>query len=517
MTDALRRNNLRGIGLRRAAAFAFFALLLWGHPLPCLSQADPQSTKPNILLIAVDDLRPELGCYGVDMIQTPHIDRLAARSMVFTRAYAQMALCNPSRASMMTGLRPDTLKIWDLETHFRRNRPDLVTLPQLFIAHGYTTVRVGKIYHNSLPDPSSWNMPTPDIPIKHIYLDPETRRRHWERAAAARRLGKGQPWIDALLRGPTTECMEAADNQYRDGSATDVAIALLKQLKEKGPFFLGMGYIKPHLPFTAPKKYWDLYDRAQIPMAENNYLPKDAPIWAVNTHWELACYEDFAGVLRPTEGGLTEDQARLLKHGYYACVSYIDAQIGRLLDSLQKLGLTENTIVVLVGDHGWKLGEHNSWGKQTNYEADTRSPMIIHAPGVEGNGKTCSALVEYMDIYPTLCELVGWEPPHQLEGTSMVPLLRDPEIPWKYAAFSQFQRGFMGRYMGRAIRTDRYRYVEWRDWFDNRLIDAELYDHQTDPQENHNIARLSENHELLQSLSRQLWQGWWAARPPVQR
>jgi iduronate 2-sulfatase len=267
---------------------------------------------------------------------------------------------------------------------------------------------------------------------------------------------------------------------------------------------------------VAPKKYWDLYDRARIPLAENNYFPENAPIFAMNTHRELACYEDFVGVLRPTEGSLSEDEARLLKHGYYACVSYVDAQIGRLLDTLQKLGLADNTIVVLVGDHGWKLGEHNSWGKQTNYELDTHAPLIVFAPGAEGNGKSCSALVEYMDIYPTLCELVGWELPHQLEGTSMVPLLRNPEIPWKYAAFSQIQRGFMGRFMGRAIRTDRYRYVEWRDWYDNRLIDAELYDHQTDPQENINLSRRSENQELMQRLSRQLWQGWWAARPPIQ-
>ena len=505
-------------GLRRALPCAVLVsmTLFWGYAFPVQAQDGPQPTKPNVLFIAVDDLRPELGCYGVDAIQTPHIDRLAARGMVFTRAYAQMALCNPSRASMMTGLRPDTLKIWDLETHFRRNRPDLITLPQIFIANGYTSVRVGKIYHNSLPDPRSWNMPSPEIPIKHLYLDPETRRRHWERAAAARRLGKGQPWIDALLRGPTTESVEAEDNQYRDGSATDVAITLMKELKNKGPFFLAMGYIKPHLPFTAPRKYWDLYDRDQIPLAENNFLPLDAPLWAVNTHWELACYEDFEGVLSPTEGGLTEDEARLLKHGYYACVSYIDAQIGRLLDAARKMDLLDNTIVILIGDHGWKLGEHNSWGKQTNYEVDTRSPMIISAPGFEG-GRSCRALVEYMDVYPTLCDLAGLEPPHQLEGTSMAPLLKDPETPWKHAAFSQFQRGFMGRYMGRAIRTDRYRYVEWRDWFDNRLIDAELYDHQSDPQENINIARRSENQELLQQLSRQLWQGWWAARPPVRR
>jgi len=517
MFDSLRWNRPKGRGLRLAAGITTAALILWGYCLPCVAQTETQGPKPNILFIAVDDLRPELGCYGSDLVQTPHIDRLARRGMVFLRAYAQMAVCNPSRASILTGLRPDTLKVWDLQTHFRRNRPGIITLPQLFMAHGYQAQHVGKVFHDTLPDPVSWSRPEPDNPITYHYLDPETRARHWERSAAAKRLGKGDAWVDSVLRGPATECFEADDNQYRDGAATDIAIKLLRELRNKGPFFLAVGYQKPHLPFVAPKKYWDLYDRAKIPLAENNYLPKNAPIFAMNTLWELACYEDFVGVLKPSEGSLTDDEARLLKHGYYACVSYIDAQVGRLLDALQRLDLADSTIIVLLGDHGFKLGEHNSWCKQTNYEVDTHSSLIIFAPGAEGSGKTCNALVEYMDIYPTLCELAGLEPPHQLEGFSMVPLLQDPEIPWKSAAFSQFQRGFMGRFMGRAIRTDRYRYVEWRDWFDNRFITAELYDLQTDPQENVNIAGLSESQELLQRLSRRLWQGWWGARPPVRR
>jgi arylsulfatase A-like enzyme len=289
----------------------------------------------------------------------------------------------------------------------------------------------------------------------------------------------------------------------------------LRDLKKEGPFFLAVGYHKPHLPLIAPKKYWDLYQREDIPMAENDYLPENAPLFAMNTMWELASYEDFAGVIKPTEGSLTEEEARLLKHGYLACVSYIDAQVGRLLATLEQQELTENTIVVLMSDHGWKLGEHNSWCKQTNYEVDTRSPLIIYDPRARGNGQTCRALVEYVDLYPTLCELAGLEPPPRLEGISMVPLLEDPALRWKHAAFSQFQRGFMGKFMGRSIRTRRYRYVEWRNWFDNTFIAAELYDHRTDPQENVNIAGKSENQKTLQELSRRLWQGWWAARPPI--
>ncbi len=510
-----KRIRQTGRSLSRMLRIAFSVLVFCCLCLPSAVYSEAQSPRPNVLFITVDDLRPELGCYGSDLVQTPNIDQLARQSLVFTRAYSQMTMCNPSRASLLTGLRPDTIKIWDLQTHFRKNRPDIVTLPQLLTAHGYQTVRVGKIYHNTLPDPPSWSQPAPQNPINYQYLEPKTRAANWERSAAAVRLGKRPAWIAAILRGPATECHEARDNKYMDGASTDLAIGLLKKLKDTGPFFLAVGYIKPHLPFVAPKKYWDLYDRSKIPLAENSFLPRNAPYYAMNTNFELACYADFVDVPKPTEGSLTDDQARLLKHGYYACVSYIDAQIGKLLKELKRLGLSENTIIILLGDHGYKLGEHNSWGKQTSYEIDAHSPLIMHVPGAKGNGRSCSALVEFMDIYPTLCELTGLDPPHQLEGFSMAPLLQDPEIPWKNAVFFQFPGGFMGRYMGRSIRTDRYHFVEWRDWFDNTFIDAELYNLQDDPQENHNIARYSENQEVLQQLSRRLWQGWRGARPPV--
>jgi arylsulfatase A-like enzyme len=515
MFDGLKRHRPDVRGLRRSAGILGAALILSGTCLPGIAQTEDQGAKPNILFITVDDLRPELGCYGSDLVQTPNIDRLARRGMVFTRAYAQMAMCNPSRASMLTGLRPDTIKIWDLQTHFRKNRPDIVTLPQLLMAHGYHTVSVGKIFHGTLPDPPSWSQPTPENPFNYQYLDPKTRAANWERSAAAVRVGKRPAWIAAVLRGPATECYDTRDTKYRDGATTDLAIGLLKKIKDKGPFLLAVGYQKPHLPFVAPKKYWDLYDRSAIPLAKNRFLPKNAPTFAMNTNFELACYSDFAAVPKPTEGSMTDDQARLLKHGYYACVSYIDAQVGRLLDALERSGLADNTIIVLLGDHGFKLGEHNSWGKQSCYEIDAHTSLIMFVPGAAGMGRTCGALVELIDIYPTLCDLTGLEPPHQLEGFSMAPLFDDPEIPWKSAVFFQFQGGFMGRYMGRSIRTERYRYVEWRDWYENTFIDAELYDLQTDPGEDLNIARFSESQELLQLLSRRLWQGWWGARPPV--
>jgi len=274
-----------------------------------------------------------------------------------------------------------------------------------------------------------------------------------------------------------------------------------------------VGYYKPHLPFVAPKKYWDLYDPAEIPKAANDYPPRDAPPFALNDMSELACYDGFAQVSRAAEGGLPEAQARLLKHGYYACVSFIDAQIGRLLAELDRLKLRENTVIVIWGDHGWKLGEHRAWCKQTNYEIDTRAPLIISTPDSQTTRHSQTSLVECVDIYPTLCELAGLAVPQGLEGLSLVPLLSGEVRPWKTAAFSQFQRGFQGKIMGRSIRTDRFRYVEWRNWFDGRFIAREIYDHQNDPGENINIAGLPENEDLVRSLSTILNAGWWKALP----
>ncbi len=501
----------------RSGSFLASVWIFW-LPLSILAAGQSHPTeKPNVLFIAVDDLRPELGCYGSRTVLSPNIDRLANQGLVFTRAYCQQAICNPSRASLLTGLRPDSIKVWDLETHFRKHRPNIVTLPQHFKNHGYQTVGLGKIFHDTLPDPPSWSRPEPDYPVNYHYLSQETRARQWDRAANASRLGRTQNWIYTYLRGPATECLEAEDNQYRDGAMADEALKIMQELKDQGPFFLAVGFYKPHLPFVAPKKYWDLYTREQLPLAPNNFLPKDAPRFAVNGMQELMCYEDFVDSPRPTEGCLSESQARLLRHGYYACVSYIDAQIGRLLDAVEQWDLRDNTIIVLWGDHGWKLGEHNSWGKRTNYEVDTLSPLIISAPGVLGNGNVTASLVEFVDIFPTLCELTGLPIPNKLEGFSLVPLLNDPHRYWKHAVFSQFQRGFTGRYMGRSVRTPRYRYVEWRDWIDRRLIAAELYDHDSDPQENINIVQDPANKDLIKTLTWQLRRGWWYARPDIKR
>jgi iduronate 2-sulfatase len=506
MASGLKRREFIKLGGAAAAAGLFPA----GFPF---SSASEPGKRPNVLFIIVDDLRPEMGCYGSDLVKTPNFDRLARRGLVFSRAYCQQAVCNPSRSSLLTGLRPDTLHVRNNETHFRQRNPDVVTLPQLFKNNGYESLKIGKVFHGTLPDPASWSQPDPPIPVNQVYMSPEIRARQQERAAAAKEIGRSQTWIDAYIRGPATEAFDAPDSSYWDGAAADAAIAAMWKLRKKQPFFLGLGFLRPHLPFVAPKRYWDLYKREDIPLAPNYFLPKGAPRFAINLLTELASYEDFVMAPHPTEGLLSDDQARLLKHGYYACVSFIDAQVGRLLDALDHMKLRQNTIVVLLSDQGFKLGEHGGWGKLTNFECDTRSTLIISAPGQAREAASTSALVELVDVYPTLCELAGLEKPPNLEGVSLVPLFQDPERTWKTAAFSQFQRGYFNRFMGRAIRTERYRYIEWRDRLDRRLVAVELYDHETDPMENVNIAKAPGNEGLVKQLAERLKLGWPAAKP----
>jgi iduronate 2-sulfatase len=469
--------------------------------------------RPNVLLITIDDLRPELGCYGVGAIHSPNIDRLAIRGTVFERAYCAQGVCNPSRVSILTGLRPDSHHVSDNETHFRRFLPSILTLPQAFMKNGYLSACLGKVFHGTLPDPPSWNRfaaPPEDTPL---YMSSATRARQAKREDIARKQGYSQSWINAYLRGPAVESSETADRVHWDGALADLAVAMLRNLKDGQPFFLGVGFTKPHLPYVAPKRYWDLYNREAIMLAPNRSLPRGAPPFAVNNMTELASHEGFVCVKNPTEGGIDDESARLLKHGYYACVSFVDAQVGRVLDALDAQGLRDNTIVVLLGDNGYKLGEHGSWGKMTNYEVDVRAPLVISVPGQRHPGTPVSALVEMVDLYPTLCDLAGIEPPHPIEGTSMAPLIEDPGRAWKTAAFSQYARGFTNRFMGRALRTDRYRLVEWRDLIDGPLVAVELYDHAADPGEDVNIAGDPANRDLVDSLSAQLAAGWRAARP----
>ena len=490
--------------------------------------------KPNVLFVSIDDLRPELGCYGNTEITTPHLDAFALRGMAFTRAYCQAAVCAPSRASVFTGLRPDTTRVWDLRGKFRKNLPDVVTIPQHFHKHGYYTVSMGKIFHNHMPDRVSFDEPdlrpekyrTPEMIDREpesFYHDEELNR---ELAEVRQRRLKKNPnaYADGWAYGRSTESYDAPDSEFYDGAQTDLAIETLARLKQKQePFFLALGYYRPHLPFVAPTKYWDLYDRESISLASNPFLPKDSPIMAMNSAYELkGCY-DLEHVKHPSVASLTEDEARILKHGYYASVSFVDACFGKLMKGLKDLGLDDNTIVVVWGDHGWKLGEHGSWCKQTNYNIDTQVPLLVHVPGQKATGVACDRLVELVDLYPTLCDAVDIPIPANLEGKSFAPLLDEPSLDWKTAAFSQFHRGprvtpDQGDYMGLSMVTSRYHYVQWQDWDDDKKLTGdlqavELYDLEIDPNENQNIANTVDGKRLIARLSVKLKRGWRDAVP----
>jgi len=446
----------------------------------------------NVLFIAVDDLKPLLGCFGREDVRSPHIDRLAARGTVLERTYCQQAVCAPSRASLMSGCRPDTTRVWDLRTPLRRTMPEVLTLPQHFKAHGYTTVSLGKIYHHYVKDdPLGWSekpwRPSGDWKGRG-YLTPEAQ-------VVAARHGKG--------RGPASECADVPDGAYPDGVLATKAIHTLRRLKDE-PFFLAVGFYKPHLPFNAPKTYWDMYPPETIDLADNPFKPTGAPDLAMTNWGELRNYPGM-----PKRGRLTDDQARTLIRGYKACVSYADAQIGRVLGELERLGLSDRTVVVLWGDHGWHLGDHGLWCKHTNFESATRAPLVLASPRIPG-GKRTRRLAEFVDIYPSVCDLAGLAVPRHGEGTSLVPLMRDPQREWKAAAFSQYPRG---RIMGYSMRTERYRYTEWQRRKTGEVVARELYDHQEDPQENVNLAAAGEHRDLAARLARQLKAGWKAARP----
>ncbi len=472
------------------------------------AQVHPNTHRPmNVLFIAVDDLRPELGCYGQTHIHSPNIDRLASQGTVFNRAYCQQAVCGPSRASLLTGARPDTTKVYDLQTHFRKAMPDVVTLPQLFRENGYASIALGKIHHGPEEDDPSWSEkmwhghghPT----AKHGYLLKENQQWVQRRINEQRALGKKskrRPY------GPAFENADVPDDHYGDGITANKAIEYLNRFKDK-PFFMGVGFRKPHLPFLAPKKYYDLYQEEDIKFPENMFAPKDVPAIAMHNSGELRTY---AGI--PGKGPLSDKQARKLIHCYYASISYVDAQIGRVIAELERLGLRENTAIVLWGDHGWQLGEHGLWCKHTNFEVAVRSPLIFSIPGQKAVNTHSDALVEFVDVYPTLAAAAGLNLPAHLEGSSLLPLLDDPKTPWKQAAFSQYPRNNHGRFMGYSMRTDRYRYTRWVKRSTGETSFCELYDHQADPAENINIANLPEHASILKQLDAQMDKGWQGAR-----
>jgi len=421
--------------------------------------------KPNVLFIAVDDLANALACYGDPVAKTPHLDRLAASGVRFDRAYNQIPLCNPARASLMTGLRPDQIKVYDLDRHFREEVPDVVTLPQRFMAAGYFTARVGKIYHYDVPagigtegldDPASWE----------LTVNPKGRDTDDEalifNAEPHRKISAALSWLAA----------DGTDEEQTDGMIATEAIRLMREKKNE-PFFLGVGFFRPHTPFVAPKKYFDLYpiESMRLPYAPGDDR-EDIPTAALAHNNPVPNY------------GLPEPVLLEAMQAYHACVSFVDAQVGRLLDALDELGLAEKTIVVFWSDHGYHLGEHGGiWQKRTLFEEASRTPLLVRVPGAAGNGRACPRVVELVDLYPTLTEAAGLGVAEGLAGASFMDLLANPEAPRESHAITQILRPADDRLavpvMGCSIRTERWRYTEWAEG----AAGVELYDHRGDPKE----------------------------------
>jgi iduronate 2-sulfatase len=465
------------------------------------------AAPPNVLLICVDDLKPTLGAFGDATARTPNIDRLAGRGTAFRCAYTQQGVCAPSRNSLLTGLRPDQIGIYTLGDSFRLGAPDAITLPQSFLRAGYSAESLGKVYHvghGNGDDARSWSRPYwwPQVDDARLAAADGPKP---PAGAALRKLKPGDKALPTPWGWP-----DVPDATLPDGKTADRAVERLEALADGGkPFFLALGFLKPHLPFIAPKRYWDLYDPAALPVyPPDATLPKDAPAFAGHSFGELRQYSDIQAV-----GPLTPDQARTMVHGYYAAVSFTDAQVGRVLDALDRRGLWTNTVVVLWGDHGWHLGDHGLWCKHTNYEQAARQPVIVAAPGFQPG--VCDALVATVDLYPTLCALAGVAAPQGLAGRSLVPLLSDPSATVQDAVFHVFPRRVAGREMlGRAVRTARYRYVEWRAVDNGEVLGSELYDYEADPDETANLASRPERRELVETLAARI-AALGPARPPV--
>ncbi|WP_231741015.1 sulfatase [Thalassoglobus neptunius] len=435
--------------------------------------------RPNVLMIAVDDLRPELACYGANHIHSPNIDRLAESGVRFDRAYCQIAVCGASRASLLSGCRPETTQCWDYKTPLRAKMPDVLTLPQHFRNNRYETTFLGKVYHSRTDDPQGWSLSADRI------------------APADRTKGKGyvlprvplpnqRPANSNRKSGPAFENGgDVPDDAYADGHTADRAVKVMQHLAEQDkPFFFAVGFLKPHLPFNAPAKYWELYDRAsiQIPSREDVI---DGVQYARSGWGELKNYPGIPNDVPYLDDELTAE----LIHGYYAAVSYTDAQVGKLIDELERLNLRDSTIVVLWGDHGWYVGDFGDWCKHTNYEIATRVPLIVSAPGIPEKQKS-NALVEFVDIFPTLSELANLDIPEHCQGQSFVPVLKEPHREWKQAALSQYRKSKPPRIpmLGTSIRTERFRYTDWRNRTTGELDAIELIDFKTNPGATRNVA-----------------------------
>lgn len=463
-----------------------------------------KNKKMNVLMIIIDDLRPELGCYGAKHIKSPNVDKLASEGILFNRAYVQQAICAPSRASILTGCRPDTTGVdypytnW-FKNVFLKSHPDIQTF---FYRSGYYTTAYGRVHHGFKPAFSE----------EHFYPDKSL----W---VSEKHQGKGPQ--------PPVEMMDQPDSAYVDGDITGKVIERLGTAsKKREPFFMAVGYSKPHLPFVCPKKYADLYKRDDVKLSPVPDFPENSP--AYSHPGERKQDNDGTWILQggstlhrekyylQNPGGLTEEFQRTLIHGYYACISFIDAQIGRLIQELKNLGMWENTVVVLFSDQGYHLGDHNWWTKKTVCEFDTRVPLIFRVPGQKMTGHKTDALVEAVDIYPTLLDACGFNIPGYMEGTSFMPLIENPKREWKKAAFSQYPRGRSGARGYReaySIRTENFRCTEWRD-NEGKVRAREFYDHRKDSFESKNLINEKKYKKIIEEHEKILKEGWKKALPP---
>ena len=497
--------------MRKLTRFFFVLSVLTATPFIRANE------KPNVLFLVVDDLKPLLGCYGDDTVHTPNIDRLAASGITFTNAHTNQAVCGPSRCSFFTSLRPDRTGVHDLNTDFLGVSPWAVTLPEHFIANGYATAGAGKLFHGGKSDgimeKRAWQTHTDDenLPFVGDFPPPALFYQGKEQQDALKSAptqggkpltyGKIKQLLKSKELSPSTEMLDIPDEAYTDGALRVEALKYLDQLgKGEQPFFVAVGFRKPHLPFVAPKKYWDLYDRAKLPLANFKNPPSGAPQFALHSWGELRNYSDIS-----SEGPLPEEKQRELVHGYRACVSYIDAQIGLLLDGLRERDLEKNTIVVLFGDHGWHLGDHGLWCKHSNYEQATRTPLIFSGPGITPGTETHSP-TELIDVYPSLCELTGTPAPENVDGISLVSLFSNPDQPIREVAVSTYPRH--SDRMGFAFRGERFRYVVWVKNEDlsspleklGKIEAEELYDYKTDPAETTNLAGEAGHAERITSF-----------------
>ncbi len=492
----------------KTLALILSSVTFTGSSLDSIGATMPLNSNKNILFIAVDDLKPLIGAYGDPIAKTPNIDRLAAMGTLFTNAYCQQAVSGPSRASLLTGICPDGTQVWDLKTLIRDKNPNALTIPQYFSQNGFVSFGIGKIYDprsvDKKLDSLSWSTPYVNFenyynqnyesPAYSQYQDPITRKKmaELEEEFAVKGMNRSDIRKSVTVQvKPSVECVDIADDAYSDGAIAKGAVEFISSCDTTKNYFWAVGFKKPHLPFCAPKKYWDLYNRASMPLAEYRQKAVGSPDFAYHQSGELVSYTDIPDLISFSDINnaiLDDEKARELIHGYYAAISYMDAQLGKVLDALNSSPFAKNTIIVLWGDHGWHLGDHGLWNKHTNFEQATHAPLIIYDPEI--GHSTVKHPVEFIDIFPTICEGSSIPVPSNLDGESLLPLMRGEKQSAKtHYAVSQFPRE---NKMGYSLRSNRYRYTVWVDWSNKKtnpekVFAEELYDYKLDPNETKNL------------------------------